>query len=70
MFVDRLMDMTLRLPGTNRLVKSLTRYWSETTPDDYGGAGVYSCPRDYVKVLSALLRNDGRVLTSYLLRIS
>lgn len=56
--------MTFRIGGTNGLAKSLTRYWSETTPDDYSGAGVFSCPRDYVKVLSALLRNEGGLLKS------
>ncbi len=61
---DRLMDMSRRLPGTEKLGSSPTRYWSEGMPDDHGGAGVYSCPRDYAKLLSALLRNDGSLLTS------
>lgn len=61
---DCLMDMTRRVPGTGELAKSPTRFWSEAVPDDHGGSGIYSCPRDYIKLLSALLRNDGTLLRS------
>ena len=56
---DRLMDIICRFPVMNELVRSPTRYWSETVSNDNGSAGVYSCPCDYFKLFSALLRNDG-----------
>jgi CubicO group peptidase (beta-lactamase class C family) len=34
----------------------------ENAKDDLGGAGLRSSPRDYMKVLESLLRNDGRLL--------
>lgn len=30
--------------------------------DDYGGGGMYSCASDYIKVLSSLLVDDGKLL--------
>lgn len=39
--------------------------WFPLAPDledDFGGAGLYSCAEDYIKVLLSLLRNDGRLL--------
>jgi len=30
--------------------------------DDYGGSGLYSCAEDYIKVISALLIDDGKLL--------
>lgn len=30
--------------------------------DDYGGAGLHSCAQDYIKLVSALLVNDGKLL--------
>lgn len=42
---------------------SSTRWFSEFTPDDHGGGGVYSCVADYVKVLASLIKNDGILLS-------
>ncbi len=33
--------------------------------DDTGGGGLYSTPRDYIKVLESLLLDDGKVLPSH-----
>lgn len=30
--------------------------------DDFGGDGLYSCAEDYIKVLTSLVRNDGKLL--------
>ncbi|RFU25797.1 hypothetical protein B7463_g10540, partial [Scytalidium lignicola] len=60
--VARRSDMTMREPkGT--LIPSPTRFFPEDTPDDQGGGGLYSSPADYVKILIALLKNDGTLLT-------
>lgn len=59
---SELADMSFRPPGTPSLVKSPTHIWSPTMPDDHGGAGVWTCAGDYVKLLSALLRDDGKIL--------
>ena len=32
--------------------------------DDYGGGGLYSCASDYIKVLTSLLLDDGKLLKS------
>jgi len=55
---DRRCDMTARLPDGS-LVNSPDRVWPEHSEDDFGGGGAYSCPADYIKVLTALLKNDG-----------
>jgi CubicO group peptidase (beta-lactamase class C family) len=49
-------DMTMRTPMG--LINSPTRIWSEKYKEDHGGGGLYSCPSDYVKLLTALLRKD------------
>ncbi|KAI1768746.1 putative D-aminoacylase [Hypoxylon sp. FL1150] len=41
-----------------------TPYFPEATRDDHGGAGTYSCARDYVKVLVACATSDPRLLTA------
>lgn len=33
------------------------------TPTDHGGGGVYSCPRDFIKVLVACVTSDPKLLT-------
>ncbi|KIX04063.1 uncharacterized protein Z518_07616 [Rhinocladiella mackenziei CBS 650.93] len=32
--------------------------------DDYGGAGLYSCAEDYIKIVASLLVDDGKLLKS------
>ncbi len=59
---SRRLDMSVRHPKTGALMQSPMRYWSDRYKDDHGGGGVFSCAGDYIKVLSALLRNDGTLL--------
>ncbi|KAK2809260.1 hypothetical protein FQN50_003901 [Emmonsiellopsis sp. PD_5] len=56
-------DMSMRLPdGT--LIPSPTRFFPDDSKDDYGGAGLFSCPEDYVKVLIDLLQDDSKLLST------
>lgn len=55
-------DMTLRPPGQTELMQSPTRYFSDDVKIDAGGAGLWSCPSDYAKVLSALLKTPSPLL--------
>jgi CubicO group peptidase (beta-lactamase class C family) len=59
---SRRLDMSMRNPVTEELMQSPTRFWSEKYKDDFGGGGLYSCAADYIKVLHALLGNDGTLL--------
>jgi CubicO group peptidase (beta-lactamase class C family) len=59
---SRRLDMSMRNPKTGELMQSPSRFWSEKYKDDHGGGGVFSCAADYIKVLHALLRNDGTLL--------
>jgi CubicO group peptidase (beta-lactamase class C family) len=54
-------DMTTRGPG-GILGPSTGPIFPENAPDDHGGGGIYSSPRDYIKVLISLLKNDGTLL--------
>lgn len=49
-------DMAARNPENGELVHSPTRYIDDDVPVEMGGAGLWSCARDYVKVLSAILQ--------------
>ncbi|KFY90012.1 hypothetical protein V500_05348 [Pseudogymnoascus sp. VKM F-4518 (FW-2643)] len=54
-------EMALRVPsGEIEAVGS--RFWPDETEFDSGGAGAYSSMAEYVKVLIAVLRNDGTLL--------
>jgi len=55
-------DMTMR-DANGKLIPSPTRYFPEDTADDQGGGGLYSTAGDYIKVLIALLKNDGTLLS-------
>ncbi len=48
-------DMSVRAEG--QLVPSPTRFFPDDMEDDAGGAGLFSCARDYTKILSALVRS-------------
>lgn len=41
---------------------SAVPYPQQNPKDDLGGGGLYSSPNDYIKVLVALLKNDGTLL--------
>lgn len=47
-------DMAVRLDG--KVVPSPTRLFADDVKADMGGAGLWSCGRDYVKVLQAVLQ--------------
>jgi CubicO group peptidase (beta-lactamase class C family) len=52
-------DMTLRAPDVGNLVPSPSRHWPDYAKDDMGGGGITGSPADYMKLLQAVLRNDG-----------
>ncbi|EEH19494.1 hypothetical protein PABG_01813 [Paracoccidioides brasiliensis Pb03] len=56
-------DMTLRLPDGS-LTPSPTHVFPDDSKDDYGGAGLYSCAEDYIKVLIDLLQDDSKLLSA------
>ncbi|RDL33315.1 Uncharacterized protein BP5553_08754 [Venustampulla echinocandica] len=55
-------DMSMRLPDGS-LSPSPTRFFPDNAKDDYGGAGLFSCAQDYVKVLIDLLQDDSKLLS-------
>ncbi|OBT82282.1 hypothetical protein VE02_09083 [Pseudogymnoascus sp. 03VT05] len=55
-------DMSLRLPDGS-LIPSPTRYFPEDSKDDFGGAGLFSCAQDYIKVLIDLLQDDSKLFS-------
>jgi len=57
---SRLCATTARTP-TGDLI-SVPPYPAQNPKDDLGGGGLYSSPNDYIKVLVALLKNDGTLL--------
>jgi CubicO group peptidase (beta-lactamase class C family) len=56
-------DMTLRLP-TGQLIHLPTPVYPSPAQDDCGGVGGYSTAPDYMKLLTSLLRDDGKLLTN------
>lgn len=58
---SRRADMSMRAPSGD-IGPSPTRYFTDDAPDDHGGAGLFSSPEDYIKVLIAVLKNDGTLL--------
>jgi len=59
----RKVDMTLRLP-TDQLIHLPTPVYPSPAQDDCGGVGAYSTAPDYMKLLTSLLRNDGKLLNN------
>lgn len=55
-------DMSLRLPDGS-LICSPTRYFPDDAKEDFGGAGLFSCAQDYIKVLVDLLQDDSKLLS-------
>ena len=58
---DEIMDMSTRDADGKVIPSSLEKWWADRSFDS-GGAGLYTTPAEYAKVLSALLRNDGTLL--------
>jgi CubicO group peptidase (beta-lactamase class C family) len=56
-------DMTLRVP-TGQLIHLPTPVYPSPAQDDCGGVGGYSTAPDYMKLLTSLLRDDGKLLKS------
>jgi CubicO group peptidase (beta-lactamase class C family) len=54
-------DMSMRAEDGS-IQPSPTRHFPEDCADDYGGAGAYSCAADYIRLLTALLKNDSTLL--------
>jgi hypothetical protein len=61
--VARKVDMSLRLP-TGQLMHLPTPLYPSPAQDDCGGVGGYSSAPDYMKMLTSLLRDDGKLLKS------
>lgn len=59
---DRLCGMTMRLPTGDLLANPPLPYPVKEPKDDEGGSGAYSTAPDYLKLLSSLLKNDGKLL--------
>ncbi|MCJ1478269.1 hypothetical protein MMC13_006946 [Lambiella insularis] len=57
---DHLCSMTARSP-TGELLAA-PPYRTQDPKDDLGGGGIYTSPHDYIKVLIAILQNDGKIL--------
>ena len=56
----RLCSMTARFPSGDLIPSSA--YRTSDSKDDLGGGGICCSPHDYIKVLAAILKNDGRLL--------
>lgn len=54
-------DMSLRIPN-GPLVPSPTRFFPEHPGYHSGGGGMHSSPAEYIKLLIAVLQNDGKLL--------
>ena len=61
---EGLVESVCRSPD-GKLIPSTFEDWfpgGDKVEDDYGGAGLFSCAEDYIKLLSSLLMNDGNLL--------
>ncbi|KAH7071811.1 beta-lactamase/transpeptidase-like protein [Paraphoma chrysanthemicola] len=58
----RLVKMTKRTEGGT--LSESKGLWPDSVPEDCGGAGLYSSPDDYIKILSDLLRENPVLLKS------
>lgn len=57
---ESLCPMTLREPSGKLVPTPLPR--KPSPKDDLGGGGLYTSPNEYIKLLIAILRNDGTLL--------
>jgi hypothetical protein len=58
---ERWVYMSMRMPDSGNLVP-IGSAPIDKAEDDLGGGGGRSSPREYIKVLESLLKNDGRLL--------
>lgn len=70
--MQNLASMTVRLDDEG-LVPAETTYWAgmgapEKSPVEGGGGSLYSSTADYLKLLTAILRNDGVLLKEETMR--
>jgi CubicO group peptidase (beta-lactamase class C family) len=57
-----LCDMTMRLPTGELLANPTLPFPVKEPKDDEGGGGAYTTAPDYVKLLTSLLKKDGKIL--------
>lgn len=57
-------EMTARVPESGLLVPGENEYFIEQIGYEAGGAGLWSSAPDYLKVLSSILRDDGKLVKS------
>ena len=61
----RMPDMSIRDPkGSGKAVHSKSKMWDDVTHGDFGGAGAYASPPEYMKILHSLLSDDGKLMKS------
>jgi CubicO group peptidase (beta-lactamase class C family) len=58
----QLCGMTMRLPNGHLLANPPLPFPVKEPKDDEGGSGAYTTAPDYLKLLSSLLKNDGKLL--------
>ncbi|KAF2841066.1 beta-lactamase/transpeptidase-like protein [Patellaria atrata CBS 101060] len=59
---SRLVGLSERNPETRTVFHRPGTWLPIGTKHDLGGAGLFSTPEDYIKVLASILRNDGNLL--------
>lgn len=58
----RLVKITARVPEVGLVANPPLPYPAPNPKDDEGGAGAYSAATDYIKILTSLLKDDGKLL--------
>ena len=58
----RMAVMSKRSPETGKAVHSGEDMMGRNVEDDMGGAGIYCCAPEYLKILHSILANDGKLL--------
>ena len=59
--VERRTDMSMR-DKDGKVIPSPTRFLLDDEPGDLGGGGLYASSADYFKFLTAVLKNDGKLV--------
>lgn len=60
--MSRMVGRVGRSPAGELIKEESGQFPVKDSKDDLGGSGLYSCARDYIKVLTSLLLNDGKLL--------